>query len=177
MKRNVLALLCAAVFLGGCGYATRIVPASLAGMKTIYVEPFKNSVDYETEKGGKNLYVPMMEVKVTNATVNRFVTDGFLKIAKPQDADLCLKGELIDYQRDVLRYDDNDDVQEYRITVIVKLTLLNTRTNEALWVEPAFAGDATYFPTGSNATSESAAINKAVQDLAQRIIERTVEDW
>lgn len=163
--------------LSGCGYSTRTVSPSMAGIRTIYIEPFKNNVDYGTDRGSKNLYVPMMEVKVSNGVINRFITDGFLKVSKPEEADIILKGALLNYQRDGLRYDDSDNVLEYRITIIVSLTLVDTRTNETLWTEPSFAGDTTYFPSGLYAKAESVAIDDAVKDLAQRIIERTVEDW
>ena len=46
-----------------------------------------------------------------------------------------------------------------------------------MWAEPSFGGDSTYLVTGSGSKSESVAIDDAVKDLAQRIIERTVEDW
>lgn len=178
MKRTYfLAILVFLVCVSGCGYTTRSLSPAIAAFKTIYVQPFKNSVDYSSERGSKNLYIPMMEVKVSNAVINRFVHDGVLKVAKEHEADLVLKGELINYRRDELRRDDDDNVQEYRITVTVSLVLWDVAKEEPMWTEPGFSGDTTYFLSGPAARSESAAIDDAVNDLAQRIIERTVEDW
>mgnify|MGYP000975259505 CR=1 FL=1 len=177
MKKIVSLLFIGMMIVGGCGYSTRTVSPTMDGIKTIYIAPFQNKVDYGTEGGNKNLYVPMMEVKVTSGTINRFITDGFLKVAKPEEADIILKGELINYRRDVLRYDDYDVAREYRITIIVAMTLLNAHTNEVVWTEPSFGGESTYLVDGPSAKSESVAIDEAVKDLAQRIIERTVEDW
>jgi outer membrane lipopolysaccharide assembly protein LptE/RlpB len=165
-KVSLLILSSLLVALAGCGYSTRSISPRIADIKTIYVEPFKNGVDYSTERGDKNLYVPMMEVKITNETINRFLRDGIFKIAKQDAADVILKSELKDYRRDVLRYDDNENVQEYRITIIISMTLWNTRTNETMWSEPNFAGDTTYFVSGSNAKSESTAIDDAIKELA-----------
>jgi hypothetical protein len=161
----------------GCGYSTRTVSPQMVGIKTIYIEPFKNSMDYSTERGEKSLYVPMMEVKITNETINRFLRDGVLKIATEDSADIILKGQLLSYRRDVLRYDDNENPLEYRITIIISMTLWNARDNEMMWSEPNFAGDTTYFATGAGSKSENTAIDDAIKDLGQRIIERTVEDW
>jgi hypothetical protein len=51
------------------------------------------------------------------------------------------------------------------------------RTNALLWEEERLTGDTTYFAIGANAESESQALARAVQDLARRIVERTVESW
>ncbi len=170
---SVSLLICA----NGCGYSTRSLSPAIADIKSIYITPFKNNTDYSTERGDKNIYIPMMEVKITTATIDRFLRDGVFKIAKVENADVILKGELLNYQRDPLRYDDNQNVEEYRIRIIVSLTLTKTKDNTTMWSESNFVGDTTYFPIGPNAKSESTAIDDAIKDLAQRILERTVEDW
>jgi len=158
----------------GCGYTTS---STLPGnIKTIHVEPFKNSIDYATGTK-RNVYLPLLEVDARNAVIDRFLFNGSLKIAEPHLADLILKGELVNYQRSALRYTDNDDVQEYRVHVIVNFELINTRNEEGSWTEPGFAGEATYFVTGPLATTEESAVDAAVADLARRIVERTIEDW
>lgn len=178
MKRSflyVLALLF--IFLGGCGYSTRSLSPAIEGINSIHVMPFKNSTDYGSERGNKNIYIPMMEVKITTETINRFLRDGVFKVVKPENADVILKGELLNYQRDVLREDDNQDITEYRISIVVSLSLTKTSDGTVMWSEPSFVGETTYFVTGPNAKSESTAIDDALKDLAQRILERTVEDW
>ena len=157
-----------------CGYTTR---GTLPGhLRTIYVEPFKNSVAYTTETN-RQVYLPLLEVNVRNAVINRYLLDGYLKIADPEKADLILKGELKGFQRDELRTSDNEDVEEYRITITVSLELKDTVKNEIKWTEPSFSGDATYALTGSLAKSESTAIDEAIKDLARRVVERTFDDW
>ncbi len=178
--KNFLKLFIVFIFvshLSGCGYSTRSLSPILADINTIYVEPFSNSVDYGTEKTDKNLYIPMLEVKVTNQTIDRFIYDGNLKVAKKDQADVILKGELVNYNRDTLRYDDDDNAQEYRIRVVVSMMLWDVVNDEPLWSESGFAGEATFFESGPASTSESSAIDEAVKDLAKRIVERTVEDW
>ena len=159
---------------GGCGYSVRsVLPATF---RTIHVLPFSNKIIYSTDQA-HNSYIPLMEVKVRNAIVERYLFDGNLKIADEETADLVLKGELTGFERNVLRYTESNDVQEYRIHIVVSLTMLDPSEAKALWTEPAFVGEATYFLTGPQAKSEAAAIEDALTDLARRVVERTIEDW
>lgn len=158
-----------------CGYS--LTSALPANFRTIYVEPLKNNITY-TSDGGRNLYLPLLEVKVRNAIINRYLFDGNLKIAAPEESDLTLKGELKRYDRGALRYaENNQDVQEYRVQIFVSLELWDNHTNELVWKEEDFVGEATYFVTGALAKSEDAAVGDAITDLARRIVERTIENW
>ena len=184
------------VILSGCGYTTKsTLPSSI---KTIHIETFKNNIDFAAE-GRRNLYLPLLEIKVRNAVINRFLFDGNLKIAEADKADLVLKGQLLSYDRSALRYTDDGDVQEYRVHITVSLEMHNAQSDEAVsspqpevppegslsaargepagWTEPGFVGEATYFVAGASARSEEAAVEDALTDLARRIVERTVEDW
>ncbi|MBI3617778.1 MAG: LptE family protein [Candidatus Omnitrophica bacterium] len=162
------------VLIAGCGYTTKsTLPSSI---KTIHVETFKNNIDFAAE-GRRNLYLPLLEIKVRNAVINRFLFDGNLKISEADKADLVLKGQLLSYDRSALRYTDNGDVQEYRVHITVSLEMHNAQSEEAVWTETGFVGEATYFVTGASARSEEAAVEDAITDLARRIVERTVEDW
>ncbi len=173
VRSTVYGLLSAVIF-SSCGYTTKsTLPSSI---KTIHVETFKNNIDFAAD-GRRNLYLPLLEIKVRNAVINRFLFDGNLKIAEANKADLILKGQLLSYERAALRYTDNDDVEEYRIHITVSLELVNAQKQETSWMESGFTGEATYFVTGASARSEEAAVEDAITDLARRIVERTVEDW
>src|SRR3989344_2183697 len=116
------------VIIAGCGYTTKsTLPSTI---KTIHVETFKNNVDFSAE-GSRNLYLPLLEIKVRNAVINRFLFDGNLKIAEADKADLVLKGQLLSYDRSALRYTDDGDVQEYRVHITVSLEMHNAQSDEA----------------------------------------------
>ncbi|VAX36533.1 hypothetical protein MNBD_UNCLBAC01-78 [hydrothermal vent metagenome] len=160
--------------LTGCGYTTRsTLPKNL---QTIHIEDFKNEISY-TDGSGRNIYLPLLELDARNAVIDRFLFDGNLKIAEFEDADLILKGRLKSYFRGVLRYTDDQDVEEYRVQITVSFELWDTKRNEIAWSEPGFVGEAEYFVTGSQAITEEAAVKIAIKDLARRIVERTIEDW
>ena len=162
----------------GCGYSTHSLVSP--SHKTVYIEPFTNKIDLtgETSEFRRlRTYYPLLENKVTQAIVDRFIFDGNFKVVQKESADLDLKGELIDYSRDALRYTDADEPEEYRISIRVNLELWDTKENKLLWKEANFIGDTTYFTRGTLSKSEVSAIDAAVVDLARRIVERTVEIW
>jgi hypothetical protein len=166
----------------GCGYSVR----SLAYDKStkIYVRPFENKVDLNiaeeySDRNPYRLYRPGMETKITDAVINRFLLDGYLKVVSGEaQADLVLKGELANYEKQPLRYNEaTQDVEEYRANIIVNMTLTDLKNEKTVWVEDGFTGYTEFALVGPKAISEDAAINDAVKDLARRVVERTVEDW
>ncbi|MCX5678336.1 MAG: LPS assembly lipoprotein LptE [Candidatus Omnitrophica bacterium] len=164
--------------VSGCGYTTAsLLPPEF---KTICVENVKNSINVAAEQSELRMYRgyrPGMETDITKAVIDRFLFDGNLKIAPEEKANLVLKSELVDYKRDSLRYDANDNVEEYRIKLIVNMQLEDALNGKVLWTEKGFAGETTYRLSGSGSKSEAAAINDAIDDLAKRIVERTIEAW
>ena len=164
----------APVVFFSCGYTTRSTLPS--HIKTIYIEPFKNKIDY-TKENKRNVYFPLLEVEVRKSIIDRFLFNGYLKITTPETADLVLRGELASYDKTALRFTDNDDVQEYRVHVGVNLEMWDATKQEISWVESGFTGEATYLVSGPGAISEQDALEEAVEDLGRRIVERTLEDW
>ena len=164
--------------LTSCGYTTRSMISDK--FKTIYVVPFVNKVDItqETDAARKyKIYRPMLETDITNAVINKFLSDGNLKPVKSESADLVLRGDLVEFRRDPLRYTDNDEVEEYRINLIVDIGLWDKKEDKLIWEEKNFTGDTTYFTRGQAEKSEATAVSDAINDLARRIVERTVEQW
>ena len=177
MKKTFFSFLSLLTFLcivTGCGYTTR---STLPGnLKAIHVERIDNQIVY-TSATSRNVYFPLLEVDVRNAIIDRFQFDGNLRIGEQSQADLLLKGNLLDYKRDGLRFSDDDVAEEYRVHVVVSLELWDMTAGELMWREPRFVGEATYFISGPEATTEESAVDEATKDLARRIVERTIENW
>ena len=174
MTRSLLCILLV-VTIAGCGYTTgSLLPKNY---RKIAVQPFRNKINNIDENTQEGVYVPLLETNVRTAIIDRFLFDGNLRIADPDKADLVLSGDLIGFAQDVMRQDVNQNVQEYRIRIIVSLSLTDTATGKVLWKEPSFTGETTYFLTGTQATTQGAAIDAALTDLATRVVERTVENW
>jgi len=162
----------------GCGYTTgSLLPDDI---KTIYVDNFKNRIDVGNEITGSSrytLYRPGVESDVSTEISDQFVFDGNLKLTRKDAADLILSGELLAYRKEPLRYDSSDDVEEYRVSVVISMVLTNTWKDEIFWEESSFTGESTYKVAGRLAKSEDMARQEAIEDLARRVVERVVEGW
>jgi len=169
--------------LTGCGYTTRSMIYSK--YKTIYIAPFLNKVDITQEAYTANkyrIYRPMLETDITKKVINKYLFDGNLRPLKEDQADVVLKGELIEYRKDPLSYtSDNQNVTEYRINIYVNLSLWDKKENKLLWQENSFNGNYSYFTSFASGNvvvvSDDTAVTNALEDLARRIVERTVEQW
>ena len=176
----ILSLVSCVLSLGSasCGYTTR--PGLASYLRTVYVSPFVNKIDLTTLTNDYQrfpVYRHGMEVDLTNEVINRFQFTGLLRPTRPERADARLEGELVQFRRDALRYDASQRIEEWRLSLVVNLQFYDLHSNTLLWEESGFTGDTTYFALGSNAESEATAMARAIQDVARRIVERTVESW
>lgn len=185
MKRAFLLVAgyCLLTAIAGCGYTTRSMISNK--YRTIYITPFVNKIDItkEADVGRKyKIYRPRLETDITTAVTNKYLFDGNLKPTKKENADLVLKGEVVEYRKDPLRYSESDEVTEYRMNLAVNISLWDNKENRMLWEANGFTGYVdfyTSFYTLANVTklSDDQAINSALDDLARRIVERTVNEW
>lgn len=162
----------------GCGYSNKsLLPNSI---KSVYIAPVQNAINLSQEISDKDrfkVYRPGIEIDLTNAIINRFIFEGNLKVTKREASQAILETKLIDYRRDPLRYSDGDDIQEYRLSVVVDVSLSELATGKVIWRESNLTGDTTFLISGPRAISEDQAASKAVEDLARRVIEKTIEVW
>ena len=162
----------------GCGYTPR--PGLPSHLQTVYVKPFINKIDVTQLTSSREqfpIYRHGMEIELTNAIINRFQFTGLMRPDSATHADAQLEGELIDFRRDALRYDASQQVEEWRLNVVVNVRFTDRINKTLLWEETQFTGDTTYFAIGPNTESESQALTRAMTDLARRIVERTIESW
>ena len=164
--------------VSGCGYTPR--PGLPSHLQTVYVKPFVNQIDVTqlaTSREQFPIYRHGMEIELTNAVINRFQFTGLMRPANADRADARLEGELVEFRRDALRYDASQQVEEWRLNVVVNIRFFDQTTKTLMWEETRFTGDTTYFALGPNTESESQALTRAITDLARRIVERTIESW
>ena len=178
LRKFAVVLFAAIFFIAGCGYTTKsLLPSNL---KSIYVDNLVNKIKVTAESSDARMYRgyrPGMELEATRTIRDKYLSDGNLKIADPETADLILTGELVDFRNEALRYDRNNDIEEYRVRLVVNLVMKNAKDGKVRWTEKNFAGESLYRTTGTLATSEANAIQRAADDLARRVVERTVEEW
>lgn len=167
MKSKILlCFLWSGIFiLTGCGYTTKayFLPSSI---KNVYIETFENKTDQ-----------PNLENELRTKLISTFQIDGNLEIASVDEADTLLQGEVVGYSRQAMRYENNEAVQEYRLSVAVNFEFIERSTGKKIVQASNFSGDASFYLTGSSAGSESQARDEALVNLSRRILNKVITLW
>ncbi len=167
------------VLLGtSCGYHLSgtggIVPE---GVHTISVPVFFNATNE-----------PYVDVEVTQAVVEEFMTDGRLKVVSLEEAELALRGKVLKYDVTPLSYTSQSYVQQYRVHIVVEASLEDLRSKKILWqekgIESVFISDyAVSFNAAGGADirgtriAKDAAVKQASQDIAWTLRSRVLEGF
>lgn len=172
MKKSSMVLFLAAVtVLTGCGYTQKtVLPRDI---KTIHVQTVKNKVPVRDIY----IYVPGLEMDITNAVIRRMQVDGNLKVVPLEEADAVLEMDLVRFEQEGLRFTSLESVSEYRLYIVLDMQLIHRETGEVLWHEANFSGDDEYFVSDIRTISQERAAEDAVDRLAVNVVDRIVEDW
>ena len=169
MKKFLIVLF----LLSGCGYTLKNIKES--PYKTVFIPAFHNKIAIQEDSSEYKLYYRGLEIDLEDILKERFRYDGnILPVSNAENADITIKGTILDYNKDALRYASNEDIDEYRITVKAEVELL--KKGERVWKEQ-ISGESTYLTTGANAKSETVAVRDALKDLSRNIIDRVLGDW
>jgi hypothetical protein len=122
-------------------------------------------------------YQPGLEMDITNAVIRRFQVDGNLKVAAQDQADAVLSMDLKAYEQEGVRFNSLEGVSEYRLFLVLSMTLTHRETGEIIWTEPNFSGNREYFVTEIRSMGQKSATTEAVEDLARKVVDRVAEDW
>ncbi|MDD5070779.1 MAG: LPS assembly lipoprotein LptE [Candidatus Omnitrophica bacterium] len=173
-KTKKLVIIFSLLFFG-CGYRTTAVLYSETG---IIVTPVVNEIDITADNrsyGDYRTFPILLEKRLTNELISKFNIDGSLKVVNFSKNALKIDCVIKDYTKDSLRYSDNDDVEEQRLRLKVRMTLLNS--SDEVLQDKIVEGETTYYISGSNSKSESSAQSDLIDDTARRLLEAVVESW
>jgi outer membrane lipopolysaccharide assembly protein LptE/RlpB len=141
---------------------------------------------------------PYVDVEVTQAVVQEFLTDGRLKVVSPEEAELVLHGKVTTYEEVPLSFTAYAHIQQYKVRLTVEARLEDLRTKKVLWQEKKisslFIADysvayapitapTTSIPIGEAANipqtkiSKGSAIQKASRDIAWTIRSLVLEGF
>ncbi len=150
----------------GCGNYT-FNPNVPGYIKSVAIPLFKNP---RTFKYGA-------ERVLTDAVINEFVADGTLDVADESVADSKLQVEIVNYKKEALSYDVQEVVREYNLAIVVSVTFTDLINNQVLWQEPSMYDSVTYYAIGPQAETEDDALSRLADDLARKIVNRTLQGW
>lgn len=154
----------------GCGYHFPGHGGALpVGMEKLYIPLFVNKT-LETQ----------LENKMTSRVSEVFSRNKKIsQVENPQYAEAVLVGTIQAYNNRALSYDQNDDISEYRSTMIVAAELRQVETDQLLWKGTA-NWDAEYNAADDKAIQEDLeqqAIDEITLRLAEELFYQLLDDF
>ncbi len=167
---KLLGLLLFIFCLTGCGYNFPGQSGNLpTGVERVYIPLFANKT---TE--------PQLENELTNRVSEVFSRNkSIAQVKKITQADAILTGIISDYSTHAVAYDRNDDIGEYKATMIVAVSLVATDTNDILW-DKTISWSRSYNAAddkGMQEDFEQQAIDEISLRLAEEILYRLLDDF
>jgi outer membrane lipopolysaccharide assembly protein LptE/RlpB len=159
--------------LTSCGYHFSsiggIVPQ---GAKTIAVSVFINDT---TE--------PYVDVDITKAVADEFLTDGRLNVVSEDAADLVLRGHVTKFFLTAQAYTAASYVQAYNVSITVSISVEDTKTQKLILQDVALTD---YFTStyavaigdiSQTKIAKEAAVQSACQDIASTVRSRVLDGF
>ena len=116
-------LMVAVLVISGCSVYT-FNPKGQSDLQTIALLPFENRTDqYE------------LTDRLTEIIIDAFIADGNLKVVSEANADAVLEGVLSRYRRVAYKFDENDQVQQYKVVMDFDISLKDPAKDALLWRE------------------------------------------
>ncbi len=139
--------------------------------------------------GVEKLYVPLLVNKTAEPRLenelNSRISEVFARSSKisqvssPEAAEAVLRGTISSYQTRALSYDSNDDIGEYRSTMVVDVALQRTGSDEILW-QKRISWSSEYSAAQDKGTQEDLeqqTIDEITLRLAEEILHQLLDDF
>ncbi len=161
------------VFMSSCGYhATPVGGIVPENVKTIAIPVFINGTNE-----------PYVDVEITKAVVEEFLTDGRLQVVSLEAADVVLRGRVVRFDLTPLSYTVDSYVQQYMVNISVNVSIEEAKSQKILWQEqglstifvssyPITIGDIT-----ATKIAKDGAIKNASKDIASTLRSRVLEGF
>jgi hypothetical protein len=166
---QILALVSLLLPLAGCGLYSFSGSSLPSHIKTIAVPIFRNeTLEFDVAN------------EVTASVTQRFIQDGRLKVVGESRADCILEGRITAYENKVHNYSANQSPEDYIVLLRIAAVLRDTVKNRDLWKEDQITVSAVYSVVAGEEQvlkDEKSARQKAIADLAEDFLARTMEQW
>ena len=169
-KRNwpkLFAISC--VIFYGCGYHLVGTGKNLpAHLKTISIPVFKNTSSQ-----------PEIHRELTSAILQSFISDGRLKVAKKDAADLVMNGTLSYYKKRAVSFNSQDLVSDFIIEIEVELEVID-QIKGKVFLKEKLKNQWDYKTNTDIADNEIArleALDQAYIDLGNRLVSLIIDQF
>lgn len=123
---------------------------------------------------------PDIENELTRQLQQDFLVDGRLELTDAAQANAVLQGTITRYLLEPLLLDVHNIPQQYKMRLILNLSLRDTKAGQNLWAEDAFEESTTYYVNnnlGITPENEAQARRRLMQQLSRRILSRVIEGF
>ncbi len=167
MRRGLALAALLLVVAAGCGYSFRgHLPDHI---RTVAVPVFRN----HTQK-------PFVDSLVTSAMAEAVSTSGRLRLARPDDADALLEGEVSGYELQSIAFDPGANVRQYRLLLTLSVVFRDVRRNVVIFQQQHFQERSDFNVSGDvsqTIATEEVAVRKAAVAIAREVVARAVEGF
>ena len=112
--------------------------------------------------------------KVTDALLDNFIKENILRIADKKNADSILQGTITRVSDTPYTFDENEDVQEFRVSISINILWYDQIKNVDLF-EGGIVGWGVY--SASSPEDRADGLDQAVERLVTEIINQTLSGW
>ena len=156
----IIATVAASIGCGPYSFTGSSIPSHI---KSVAIPIFEN----ETAEFG-------IKEKVTDALLENFVSENILKISNKENADSIIRGTIVRLTDVPFTFDENEIVQEYRVTIYLDLVWHDQVKNSDLF-DGKINGWGVYPANSPEERNEG--IEKAIERLITEITNKTLSGW
>ncbi|MBN1595611.1 hypothetical protein JW933_06775 [candidate division FCPU426 bacterium] len=123
---------------------------------------------------------PDLENELTQQLNQDFLVDGRMELTNTDQANAILQGTIVQYLLEPLLLDVHNTPQQYKMRIILRLTLKDTKAGQNLWSEDDFEESTTYYVAntlGVLPEDEPTARRRLIKQLSQRIVSKVIEGF
>ena len=147
----------------GCTYS--VYSSGMPHLKTVKLNEFENTTDqYE------------LEIKLLDSMSEDFIMDGRLNLVD-LTPDCELKGRILDYTNKITTY-GSSGIDEYEVRVLFSIEFVDLVKNEIIWetsnlvISQKYSGN-----DNAEIVTEEEAVKEIEQDLFEKIMRESLEEW
>lgn len=123
---------------------------------------------------------PNVNNELTQEVTQNFLIDGRIDLVSSDQANAILEGTVVQYLLEPLLLDVHNTPQQYKMRVILRLSLKDTKAGKPIWTEDAFEDSTTYYVAntlGITPEDENTARRRLIQQIARKIVSRVIEGF
>lgn len=121
---------------------------------------------------------PSIAQKTTIRVSDLILQDGRLSVVSDiNNADVALFGKIVQYELQPIEYGEYQQPVKKRIRIIATVKLYNRLSQSVIFAESPVQSFSTFSDTTPPISSEFQVREQVIEELAQRIVKKTVSGW